>query len=545
MALTLANMAAGIQNVDGHVRHLLRHLNDSAALRKNGLVASLFGPAGARNKRDDRQVVGRIREMVLTVSRSMLDDDDLGPRKRRWHDIIVRCDIGGELHKQVADELAIGMRQFYRERKLAREYLAAKLEREIQRAATATTSVHADAFALALGNVGALRHAGQTAVAATRARTLFDSSSVAEHRVVAAALAAEIHADQSEHSHAGQLLDEARRVLAQSALTEEKRASCVLRIDAAEGRLLWDAGSLQRARAVDISLIERFEQLPAERDHSWDEFALDTLFRIAWRDLSAGDFEHAARSVTTANAIAQRTGDVSAHIRAATLIATGTLRNIRDADDATAALFAEALELCQRNGLSEDAMHALIALSVCQQLRGFLESAVQTASSVLAQAQQMCAPVTYGLYCLRLAELHTSTGNPSQAVAFARRAAASVRGVQFAHVVANLIDAEAHLAQGAYAHALKSASVAESEAGRQSNARMQGTAFRAIAEAMYGLGHAVEAGEYAAAAISLLERAGHPYSLHRAYRSSAKITGKRAHATYADQIERELLRRIR
>jgi len=539
MTLTFANMAVGADNVEDHVRHLLRHLNDSAALRKNGLVGSLFGQERTRRRRNDREVVDRIREMVLTLGRRILEDPDLGARARRWYEIIVRCDIGGELHKLVADELAIGMRQFYRERRLAREYLARELQRELKHAATETTSVEADAFAIACGNVAALRNAGQTAIAASRAQTIFASADDPHRQILAASFAVELLADQNDHFQAQTVVDEARRILSQSELAEH-RASYALRLDAAEARLLWDAGSLQRARAMDRTIAQNIDSSAGTSDHAFREFAIEALYRIAWRDLSVGEYGDAERTVATANNLVESLADPSAHVRAWSLISTGTLRNIRDGNDGAAALFSEALDVCQRNGLSEDAIHAIIALSVGQQLRGNLPAAVKTAASVIEHAEHMCAPVTFGLYCLRLAEAYASAHDAAQAAAFAQRASTSVRGVQLAQVIAHLIGADAYLSQGAFALALKSASVAESEAGRELNHRMQGSALRIIAEAFYGLGHASEAREYIASSIELLERAGHPFSLRRAYLCSAKISGKREHARYAEQIDREL-----
>lgn len=541
MTLTFANMSVGDDNVEDHVRHLLRHLNDSAALRKNGLVGALFGQERTRRRRNDREVLDRIREMVLMLGKRILDDPELGARARRWYEIIVRCDIGGELHKQVADELAIGMRQFYRERRLAREYLARELQAELKHAATESVSVEADAFAIACGNIAALRDAGQTAIAANRAQAIFASAGDPHRQILAASFAVALLADQNDHLRAQTVVDDARRILAQSELAEH-RASHILRLDAADARLLWDAGSLQRARAMDRTIAQDIERSAGTTDHAFREFAIETLFRIAWRDLSVGEYGDAERTIATASNIVENLSDPSAHVRAWSLISTGTLRNIRDGNDG-AALFSEALDVCQRNGLSEDAVHAIIALSVGQQLRGNLPGAIKTATSVIEHAEHICAPVTFGLYCLRLGEIYSFAGDAVQAAAYAQRASTAVRGVQLAQVIAHLIAADAYLSQGAFALALKSASVAESEARRELNYRMQGSALRIIAEAFYGLGNAAEAREYIASSIDLLERAGHPFSLRRAYVCSAKISGKREHARYAEQMDRELLRK--
>lgn len=530
------------QTLDAQVRHLLRHLNDSAALRKNALVTSLFSQGATRSRRDDRFVVERIREMVLGVSRRMLDEPQLGSRAQRWHAIIARCDIGGELHKCVADELAIGMRQFYRERKLAREYLARELQREIPRTGAARATVRADIFSLEFGSIAALRNAGQSALAAMRAQSMFEHGGSPAQRIAAATFAAEVRADLNEHDAAAVMVDDARRMLVQITVPEEQRAECVLRIDAAQARLYWDAGKTAEAHALDASLMERFEREVSGAGHSWKEFALDSVFRIGWRELSAGRLEQATRGVDTADLIARDLDDASAHARAMSLISAGTIRNIRNQDSVTGALFFEALQLCERNGLSEGAIRALIALSVCQQMLGNLPAALETVRGIAERAHEMCSPVTYGLYCLRLAEVSAAAGDHVTAVTSAERAAENIGGVRFVQLVAHLVGAEARLAQGAYSLALASASLAEREAEAQSNARMLGTAYRTIAEALHGLGKTEQAKEYAAASVTMLERSGHPFSLRRAYLSSAKITGKRAHKMNAHHIAGDLIR---
>jgi hypothetical protein len=368
---------------------------------------------------------------------------------------------------------------------------------------------------------------------------MFESAEDPSQRIHAASLAAELLADQNDHLRAQQIVDQARRMLAQNQAAES-RAWHAMRLDAADARLLWDAGALKRARALDRSIALQIESFEGARDHAYREFAIETLHRIAWRDLSVGKYGDAERSVAAATTIVQTLSDPSAHIRATSLISTGTVQNVREGNDGAAAMFSEALGVCQRNGLSEDAVYAMLALSVSQQISGNLKAAVKTVSAVADQVEHLCSPVTYGQYCLRLAELHASAKDAAKAAGLALRASASITGNQFMQVVAHIINAEAHLSQGAFALALKSASVAESEAGRQLNHRMQGTALRIIAESLYGLGQAEDASEYIASSIALLERSGHPFSLRRAYLCSAKISGKHAHAHYAEQIAREI-----
>src|ERR1700720_2281318 len=94
------------QTLYDQVRDVLRHLDDPGRLARNALALTWLS-AG----KDVRIVIERAAQAL--------------PKRLRI--IIVRCDLGGELHRVVASELGISERYFYRQRREALKRLGSIL----------------------------------------------------------------------------------------------------------------------------------------------------------------------------------------------------------------------------------------------------------------------------------------------------------------------------------------------------------------------------------------------------------------------------------
>ena len=115
------------QDIDACM-HMLRHLDDVMALRRNPLVAPLFGRA--RSERSPRRALAqqtqRLRSIVEAASEALRNDETAGDsilRDRKYH-ILRRCDLQREDRETVMRDLGISRRQFYRDRAAACEYVA-------------------------------------------------------------------------------------------------------------------------------------------------------------------------------------------------------------------------------------------------------------------------------------------------------------------------------------------------------------------------------------------------------------------------------------
>ena len=525
------------------VRLLLRRLDDPRALRTNPLVRHLFADEGTATAAQTQTALRQVRDAVAALIEEMAFDPVLGKRAQRYQTILLRCDLGGELHKCVASELGIGIRQFYRERQAARNYAAEHLHAKLQRYSRPAAQA-IDTAALVRMGATALRNSGEPDRAIALLRDMARSCTDPRERIAAMTAIANLLADQGHLGRARGVINDARRRLSWSAdAIPDALDECTARIAASEARLLWESGRQSQAAELEARNAALFESLRQTHSPQVREFTVVTQLERTWRLVSTGDFpgaqstvEHARRSLSTLS-------EQPAYLRAGLLIAIGTLENIRDGDDAAIRHFDDALLIAQHNHLVEDTLRALSGLSVAQQLRGDTALAHETLSAAIDTAKHACTRVTYGLFCLRLAELKSALGDPAGSMRLAADAREYLGESSFARLIALLIEAEAALGAKSYAVAVESARAAERYAARHENRRMQGTALRVLAEGLNAAGDRAAACEFIVASVDLLESAGHPFALSRAYASSAAITGSRSHARNAREIASRLAKR--
>ena len=137
---------------------------------------------------------------------------------------------------------------------------------------------------------------------------------------------------------------------------------------------------------------------------------------------------------------------------------------------------------------------------------------------------------------LILSQAATASGDAARGLALAHWAGASAHGGLY-ETRSSLAAAEALLragdAEAACAQAAQAARVADPAWDRY-----QGVALRVQAEAHEALGDARAAADCIAAAVTLLERHGHPALLERAYACSGRLTGRSEHARLARDFAR-------
>ena len=116
-------------------KHLLRHLWDATALDRNPLAkAFLLNPDCSHS--DLRATIAAICEELTHLDSNCSRDERLLRRRQ----IVLRCDLGREAHDQVAQDLGLSMRQFYRERREIREQIAGALLKRLRLDANSSTT---------------------------------------------------------------------------------------------------------------------------------------------------------------------------------------------------------------------------------------------------------------------------------------------------------------------------------------------------------------------------------------------------------------------
>src|ERR1700759_1745297 len=95
------------------IRHLFRHLDDVATLRKNPIAQQLFG-VSKHGALDAGAIRVRVRSAVVAALEALTPLAEDGSRSaqhaRRLRTILERCDLNGEPHRTVAADLGICVR---------------------------------------------------------------------------------------------------------------------------------------------------------------------------------------------------------------------------------------------------------------------------------------------------------------------------------------------------------------------------------------------------------------------------------------------------
>jgi len=274
-------------------RHLLAHVDDEAELGRNLLFAG--GETSAY----------RLRARVLSAIESMdpgLEGASTSNHRFRRHQILTRCDLRGESHKQVMAALGISRRQFYRDRRQALAELAdsvAAVERTAQ-----VEWQPLDALSMQLDYVQALREQGRyDAVWRESTRALRDMGGHPRELEVwnVAAEAARLLGNARQSNQA---LAQMRRC-AETHNHERLRRASAMRIAIEEMALDWMRGDLDTAsaRIRDVVAVSGDERTMYGRDATLFAIALGYGASI---DAECGTWSRAKEYVRRAERIIDR-----------------------------------------------------------------------------------------------------------------------------------------------------------------------------------------------------------------------------------------------
>jgi hypothetical protein len=520
------------------VRHLLRNLDDASALRTNPLVAPLFIGTGRAHRAAGQSTVGLVREVVEHTVASLVETGECdAQRAMRFREILWRCDLRDESHAIVARSLGLSLRQFYRERRAACLHLEAPLASEV-RARCAGRAVVADPAAIELARGRMLHECGESSRAAKVLAELVRAAGDPESKMTAWSALVDVFVESNSAAQAHREVELQRSYVA----TLERRTRYRLEaiIDAERALLLWQSGNEREAMERDERIDRQIGSLGIAPERAERELAAKIRLQASDRAWLAGSYRRARALVDEAYSIVRSLEPVPPvlHVTALNAFAQVTEMSTESTDAARTA-FEQALAFAQAYGLSGQASLATIGLSVTAQLAGDVQASRAQLQGLLAIADRL-SPARRGELYIRAAELEALTGHTKTALAYARRARACYPQGSLESSLPMLSQAQAYLATGAYLAARRAATRA-SRCGSE-NGRFRGTALRLLAESYWGLRDRNAATEAIRESIAELERYGHPFSLHKAYAASAKITGDANHRRHAREIANLLAR---
>ena len=245
-------------------RRLLRDLDEEVALRANPLLAAYAA-----------EPYDRLRTRVLRSVESLdpgLTATARSERRYRLYQILVRCDLTGESHKEVAAALGISRRQFYLDRREEFLSLADAIERTRPQASI-ETGPSSDALSMHLDYVQLLYEQGRFDAVWRESMRVVREMRGHSRELEVWNIAAETARLLGNIRQSLEAFDQMCRI-AETATHQELRRASALRIAISEIALHWMQGHVGKALA-------RFDQVVSDSGNERTMYGRDaTLFAI-------------------------------------------------------------------------------------------------------------------------------------------------------------------------------------------------------------------------------------------------------------------------
>jgi hypothetical protein len=490
-------------------RHVLRFLHDPARLRHNPLTARFFA-----GDADDEAALMTVRSVVRAAL----------PPGSRMLALVERCDFQGRPHKDVAREMNLSERQFYRERSRGFRAIADALARhdvemtnpelEIGLRIDFLHDLLQNGFA---GNALAFSDSDLSAGVPRSAQARLYAL-----RAAALVWVADAPAVAAELALASRLADGEPLAVAQCRMAEAELAYRELRVDDAK-RLAGEAIALTRAPA-----------------HGQDPVAVRAhvrhLLRLAHISEESDDPRAACALLDRAEAFVTARmnrehpmlGSLMVEFAFAALCIPGKARAAEKA-----AL--EARMLAYRARSSAVAAHAEIALAFVRILAGD-PAAMRHAFAGVELGRHGLAGEPLGGVCLAAARALTLCGQAGAAELLIREARTHLTPRRYLHSISLIREAEALQALGDSEQSARAAELACRRLGSVSGGHFLGSAHFAAANAYAALGRHVTASEHLRIALPLLESAGIVVESIRANELAASLFGDPRYARNAREL---------
>lgn len=341
------------KSFDVAVRHLFRHLGDTAALRRNPLVRDRFGKAG--DAKTDAVCVAEIRNRILREAALCRSHDiaaGAGVHARRQYTIVEAVCLGEPAAQTIA-RLKLSRRQYYRDRQTicARVGRALVSRRDVQPQVTIDEPLE-----LLLRRAAALVDQGFP----QRAVSLLDQSwsgiTLGESRFRSRIELAHALIAAGDVKRANRLLDYARNELQHG--VKSGRESLDERLALAEARFAFATGHDGEAGPMLDALAKRHVSL-----RHGNALALETLVECGLRHCSNARFDRGRELLGKARSIASRLPDIAPHQNVAiALLHAYCAEDIVDEYDGSYRRFRDALALSIANASVRGSLEATIGL---------------------------------------------------------------------------------------------------------------------------------------------------------------------------------------
>jgi hypothetical protein len=514
------------------IRDMLRHLGDGDRLSGNQFVVRCLGVPFPVSSLEPRRLSFVVRQLIEAGCVA------LPPLKRA---IIVRCDLGGEVHRQVASALGMSIRTFYRERAKALDALSDVLTQNRVRADLETPS-EPDPLSLHECYVDALQQAGHFSEAIAVLDSLLILTKGTHAFVRMACRFVDLCCEAGLTSEAEGHFTSARNSLAALAASDEAHAlECELEF--ASSQLAWRRGFLDaaesRARSA-VLMARRLERLWWHR--RYDECVGAALLMQSETRQVRGDFSGALTLATEASDLFSNASLVRPSLRLRSLNAVAISRAYLPGPvSRSLEEFGRAYEFASMHSLPRDAARIFGMICALHIRRGDLERAISSGAAAAVAARAACTDFEQATISLDLATAHTLRGDTRSARVVLMRADKQIRCNALTHGISRLVAADTFICEGRFDTALTLVQEGQRLLADIPGGRFVGSALRVQADALEGLGDLAAARTRIKESLEVLSTSGHPFTLFRSYSSSARINRSRSHLIEAQSLKSELL----
>ena len=504
-------------NVDAGVRHLLRNLDNPAALRTNPLVAHLFDPVA--NSKADRLAIAQIRRKIEGIAKQLECEAAAYPRRseilRRQQTILEECDLGGRSHKVVARQLGLERRQFYRERRMVRRRVAESIEL-FDVSAPAVLCI--DPIAADLVHLRSLRNAGQDDEAIRVAGDVLRHIDDALRRIEVSNTLIEIYSERGDAQQAENLATQCALFASGKNLEAKLMAA-------------WGSAYAEMMRGSHRTAAEAFrsiaDSLGSVRHSSAD--TLDELLARAYLGLAEcehmqGDHQAALSAWHSAHQMLSESSTLAAATKAQILWHTGAGLFMSGGSDGEAAeYFEQSMSLAIAHALPRECADVLIAFANLYRRRQDFERALERARNAVRISGRVFGENARAWRSLNAACIELAAGNVDEALGLARGARAAKGSNPMRDGYGKWIESSALLAAGDVSAALPIARESVEDLRQAQNPRHLGASLRVYAEIAFRAQLKNEALEAIDQAVDLLTKYGLPIARANALQSRVAI----------------------
>lgn len=519
------------------VRRLLRNLNDPQELSENALTADIF-----RARVDEgaglRQSMLAVRVVVAqSIQRIAAHAGNATSRERnrRAALILQRCDLDGANHDDVAAELGVSRRQFYRDRDAALRLLKAELEGRLPAPAAYATSVN-DFATLAFESAEALTALGKFDDAKASLERIADGAASPADRLRALCEIVDIECEEMCEADALAHLHRARTLRLGIADTDTLSHARLALSEATHATLVGNSALASAHREASIAAL-RDAGSTASRELLVRGFLAEAA---ALRE--RGEQRHAMQAIEEAQERLDQRQPQYHLLQALIFNEKGTTMMLLPGRLADASrMHQRAAEMARERRFMRIALASLVNDCVVDYWQGKPHTALATARGVLDAARDVVFSQEYARMALAVSSFALAVNDTTAAFALVNDAASLATDAGALRSRALLAQARLRLRTGDHGGALALAMDAYGRLEHTGIKTLMGTALLYAAEAYAQLAQQREAIDAVVHAIERLERTGSPFHLSKAYRLAAKLTGMKSHARRAHEIANTLV----